>query len=169
MVSAEGESFDLRTPVPCDGPVETWMSAVEAEMRRTLAAVTKEGVFYYAQTPRSRWISESLGMVTQAGSQVGCPASWLTMCLLRCRSCDAPWATTSWCCQGQLHLCRSLHVLSRVLLPQVWWTWETEDVFRRVRQGNKHAMKEFGAKLTGQLQELTGMVSCAMLGGLIEC
>jgi hypothetical protein len=71
MVSAEGESFDLRTPVPCDGPVETWMSAVEVEMRRTLAAVTKEGVFYYAQTPRSRWIGESLGMVTLAGSQVG--------------------------------------------------------------------------------------------------
>jgi hypothetical protein len=70
MVSAEGESFELRTPVPCEGPVETWMSAVEAEMRRTLAAVTKEGVFYYAQTPRSRWISESLGMVTLAGSQV---------------------------------------------------------------------------------------------------
>jgi hypothetical protein len=43
-------------------------------------------------------------------------------------------------------------------LRQVWWTWETEDVFRRVRQGNKHAMKELGAKLTGQLQELTSMV-----------
>jgi hypothetical protein len=57
-------------------------------------------------------------------------------------------------------------VLSWVLLPQVWWTWETEDVFRRVRQGNKHAMKEFGAKLTGQLQELTGMVSCTKLDEL---
>ncbi len=31
-------------------------------------------------------------------------------------------------------------------------------MFRRVRQGNKHAMKDFGAKLTAQLQELTGMV-----------
>lgn len=41
---------------------------------------------------------------------------------------------------------------------QIWWTWETEDVFRRVRDGNKHAMKEFAAKLTGQLTELTGMV-----------
>ncbi len=41
---------------------------------------------------------------------------------------------------------------------QIWWTWETEDVFRRVREGNKHAMKEFAAKLTGQLSELTNMV-----------
>ena len=23
----------------------------------------------------------------------------------------------------------------------IWWTWETEDVFRRVREGNKYAMK----------------------------
>ena len=23
----------------------------------------------------------------------------------------------------------------------IWWTWETEDVFRRVRDGNKYAMK----------------------------
>ena len=42
---------------------------------------------------------------------------------------------------------------------QIWWTWETEDVFRRVRDGNKHAMKDFAAMLTGQLTELTTMVS----------
>lgn len=41
---------------------------------------------------------------------------------------------------------------------QIWWTWETEDVFRRVREGSKHAMKDFAAKLTGQLSELTIMV-----------
>lgn len=23
----------------------------------------------------------------------------------------------------------------------IWWTWETEDIFRRVRDGNKYAMK----------------------------
>jgi len=42
---------------------------------------------------------------------------------------------------------------------QIWWTWETEDVFRRVRDGKKHAMKDFAAKLTGQLSELIAMVS----------
>lgn len=41
---------------------------------------------------------------------------------------------------------------------QIWWTWETEDVFRRVREGGKHAMKDFATKLTGQLTELTTMV-----------
>lgn len=78
-------------------------------MRRTLYTISKEGVFFYAKTPRSKWIADNLGMVTLAGSQI-------------------------------------------------WWTWETEDVFRRVRDGNKHAMKEYSSKLSKQLQELTGMV-----------
>lgn len=46
---------------------------------------------------------------------------------------------------------------------QIWWTWETEDVFRRVREGNKHAMKDLAAKLTGQLSELTTMVRCVVV------
>lgn len=109
MVSSEKEGFDFRTPVAIEGAVEVWMTAVEAEMRRTLYQISKEGVFYYAKSPRTKWILENLGMVTLVGSQI-------------------------------------------------WWTWETEDVFRRVRDGNKHGMKEFAAKLTGQLSELTTMV-----------
>jgi hypothetical protein len=42
---------------------------------------------------------------------------------------------------------------------QVWWTWETEDSFRRVREGDKHAMKTYASKLMDQLSQLTGMVS----------
>eukprot|EP00976_Prorocentrum_cordatum_P057852 1165858-Prorocentrum_minimum.AAC.2 len=41
---------------------------------------------------------------------------------------------------------------------QIWWTWEVEDVFRRVRDGNKLAMKEFSRKLNRQLLELIDMV-----------
>lgn len=68
------------------------------------------GVFNCAHTPRNKWITDCLGMVTLAGSQV-------------------------------------------------WWTWETEDSFRQVREGDKHAMKTYAAKLTKQLAQLTGMVS----------
>lgn len=32
----QGESFDFATAVVVDGAVETWMSAVEKEMRATL-------------------------------------------------------------------------------------------------------------------------------------
>jgi dynein heavy chain len=42
---------------------------------------------------------------------------------------------------------------------QVWWTWDTEDSFRQVREGDKHALKTYAAKLTGQLTQLIGMVS----------
>ena len=41
---------------------------------------------------------------------------------------------------------------------QIWWTWETEDVFRRVAKGNKYALKDLEQKLTGQLNELVAQV-----------
>lgn len=51
-------------------------------------------------------------------------------------------------------------VLGMVTLAgsQVWWTWETEDVFDQVKNGDKHAMKKYAAKLTDQLSSLTHMV-----------
>lgn len=48
MTSTEGESFAFRTVVPVDGAVETWMTGVEAEMRRTLLSVMKEGELWLA-------------------------------------------------------------------------------------------------------------------------
>lgn len=41
---------------------------------------------------------------------------------------------------------------------QIWWTWEVEDTFRQVLEGNKYAMKELESKLTGQLNDLVAMV-----------
>jgi dynein heavy chain len=41
---------------------------------------------------------------------------------------------------------------------QIWWTWEVEDTFRQVLNGNKYAMKELESKLTGQLTDLVAMV-----------
>ena len=41
---------------------------------------------------------------------------------------------------------------------QIWWTWETEDVFRRVRTGDKYAMKLFAERQTKQLTELVAKV-----------
>eukprot|EP00898_Chlorokybus_atmophyticus_P006649 jgi/Chlat1/6986/Chrsp56S00523 len=109
MTSSEGETFDFRTVVAAEGAVENWMTGVEAEMRQTLYAITKESVFHYALKQRSNWIMDNLGMTTLVGSQI-------------------------------------------------WWTWEVEDVFRRVREGNKLAMKEFSGKLTRQLNDLVGLV-----------
>jgi len=41
---------------------------------------------------------------------------------------------------------------------QVWWTWEVEDVFRKVKAGQKQAMKEFSAKQFRQIDELVVLV-----------
>lgn len=37
---------------------------------------------------------------------------------------------------------------------QVWWTAEVEEVFARVRRGNKRAMKEYLQEQNRQLDEL---------------
>jgi len=41
---------------------------------------------------------------------------------------------------------------------QIWWTFQVEDVFRRVREGDKHAMKNELAKETKDLNDLIAMV-----------
>ena len=109
MTSSEGEKFEFRTVIQAEGAVEVWMDSVESQMKESLCEIAKESVFYYAETKRTKWIKENLGMMTLLGSQV-------------------------------------------------WWTWEVEDVFNRVRDGNKYAMKDFSGKLTGQLVDLTSMV-----------
>ena len=109
MRSSEAESFDFVEPTLVDGAVETWMTAAEGGMVQSLWSITKEGVFRYASEERTRWITESLGMVTLAGSQI-------------------------------------------------WWTWEVENAFHEVAGGNKYAMKQLEARLTGQLNDLVAMV-----------
>uniref|UniRef100_A0A8C2R8N1 AAA+ ATPase domain-containing protein n=1 Tax=Capra hircus TaxID=9925 RepID=A0A8C2R8N1_CAPHI len=42
---------------------------------------------------------------------------------------------------------------------QVWWTWEVEDVFRRVQKGEKQAMKNYGQKMHRQIDELVTRIT----------
>ena len=39
---------------------------------------------------------------------------------------------------------------------QVWWTWEVEDVFRKVKKGDKMAMKNYAKKCHSQIDDLVG-------------
>ena len=41
---------------------------------------------------------------------------------------------------------------------QIWWTFSVEDVFKRVREGDKHAMKNELAKETQDLNDLIALV-----------
>lgn len=44
---------------------------------------------------------------------------------------------------------------------QVWWTWEVEDVFRKVKKGDKMGMKNYSKKLHSQIDDLVVQVMCA--------
>ncbi|MCL4419561.1 dynein heavy chain domain-containing protein, partial [Patescibacteria group bacterium] len=70
MSSVEKEGFVCRTQVQIDGPVESWMTACEDEMHKSLKEITKEGVFIYAQHDRTEWLKLVLGMVGLVGSQI---------------------------------------------------------------------------------------------------
>ena len=45
---------------------------------------------------------------------------------------------------------------------QIWWTWEVEDVFIKVKQGQKQAMKVFAKKLNKQIDELVQQVGVCL-------
>jgi len=70
MSSVEKEGFSFKTLSPVEGPVETWMTALEDEMHVSLREITKEGVFIYAQNDRCSWLRLVLGMVGLVGSQI---------------------------------------------------------------------------------------------------
>lgn len=45
---------------------------------------------------------------------------------------------------------------------QVWWTWEVEDVFRKVKKGDKMGMKNYARKMHKQINDLVQKVrSCS--------
>jgi len=45
-----------------------------------------------------------------------------------------------------------------IVATQIWWTWRVEDVFAKVRSGNKHAMKQENEKQTKDLNDLIDLV-----------
>lgn len=42
---------------------------------------------------------------------------------------------------------------------QVWWTWEVEDVFRKVKKGEKQALKTYAKKMHQQIDELVTRIT----------
>ncbi|KAM4746443.1 dynein axonemal heavy chain 10 [Anableps anableps] len=42
---------------------------------------------------------------------------------------------------------------------QVWWTWEVQDVFQKVKKGEKHALKNYAEKMHRQIDELVTRIT----------
>ena len=78
---------------------------------------------------------------------------------------------------GSVHLCPPQSVdwmydyQGMVILAanQVWWTWEVEDVFRKVRKGDKMAMKTYAKKLQTQIGDLVVQVRGVWPVGGTQC
>ncbi|TGZ71294.1 hypothetical protein CRM22_002727 [Opisthorchis felineus] len=71
LISFEGETMEFLKPVLVFGKVEEWLTAMEAEMRRTNHWITKRAVFYYCyQKSRVDWMFDFQGMVVIAASQI---------------------------------------------------------------------------------------------------
>ena len=47
---------------------------------------------------------------------------------------------------------------------QVWWTWEVEDVFQKVKKGDKMGMKNYAKKMHKQIDELVVKVRICVVG-----
>lgn len=58
---------------------------------------------------------------------------------------------TDWICGRTLGM-------NTICGSQIWWTWEVEDVFRRVAKGNKYALKDLEVKLTGELSDMVVII-----------
>lgn len=43
---------------------------------------------------------------------------------------------------------------------QIWWTWEVEDAFDKVKKGQKSALKDYAKKLHCQIDDLVVTVTC---------
>lgn len=42
---------------------------------------------------------------------------------------------------------------------QVWWTWQVEDVFKRMSQGEKQALKQYAKKMHKQIDDLVRRIT----------
>ena len=54
--------------------------------------------------------------------------------------------------QGMVVLCAN----------QVWWTWEVEDTFKKVKEGDKNAMKNYAKQMHGQIDALVNKIQQPM-------
>jgi dynein heavy chain len=56
-----------------------------------------------------------------------------------------------------------------VVGTQIWWTFAVEDVFRQMKGGNKHAMKQELAKESSELNDLIALVRTDINSLLRKC
>uniref|UniRef100_A0A7N6BU42 AAA+ ATPase domain-containing protein n=1 Tax=Anabas testudineus TaxID=64144 RepID=A0A7N6BU42_ANATE len=84
---------------------------------------------------------------------------WMTGVLLEMRSTNRLITK-----EAIFHYCEDRSRCGMVVLAanQVWWTWEVEDVFKNVKKGEKHALKNYAKKMHQQIDELVTRITQPM-------
>lgn len=88
---------------------------------------------------------------------------WMTAVLEEMRRSNHKITKTAifyYCANGMTRLQWMMNYQGMVCLAgnQIWWTWEVEDVFQKVKQGQKQAMKEFSKKQFQQIDDLVVLI-----------
>lgn len=87
----------------------------------------------------------------------------LVSCELEPCQVQAVWGNTRINAECMLSTCAVLHRVDWMLdyqgmvclaANQVWWTWEVEDIFNKVKAGNKTALKDYAKQLHEQIDDL---------------
>jgi dynein heavy chain len=130
MISAEKEVMEFKQHIVAEGRVEDWMTKVLAEMRRTNRLITKEAIYYYRHK-KTRSVIE---------------ATWEVKYMAWVKFYFSGFFRVQWMYDYQGMICLATN--------QIWWTWEVEDVYRKVQKGNKMAMKNYAKQLHQQLEEV---------------
>lgn len=70
VASEQGEVCALREPIKAEGPVETWMQALDLALQFSVSKLIKEAVFYHPQMEKRKWLETSLGQAGLAADKI---------------------------------------------------------------------------------------------------
>lgn len=73
MHSSEGEYIAFPTPVIAEGPVEVWLTGVEAAMVATLRKELVHALTTFKKSKKDKWVKDTPGQMIITGSQVKFP------------------------------------------------------------------------------------------------
>ena len=102
------------------------MLTVDEQMQDTLQRISKTAVYYYA---------------SQVGGSEG-EIAWLSAC-----------ESLSNGFKERMEWIQNYIGMVAILGTQIWWTWQVEDAFRKVAEGDKNAMKNELKKENQQVQD----------------
>lgn len=132
--------------MPVKERVENWMNEVLKEMRRTNRFITKKAIFHYGKDRELGRLVGTLQSSHPAKGVIFYARFFLSLSLYPCLSTAVFISRPDWIMLYQGMVCLAAN--------QVWWTAEVEEVFAKVRHGNKRAMKEYLQEQNRQLDEL---------------